>query len=156
MIVSRLIILLVSIFTFSFSAKCQIVEFHEIEQLQKLEKKPVMVLIGTSWCNYCQSMKHHLLRDDISSDLLNKFYVIFLDAEQKQPIRYGGKVFKFKPNGQNTGVHELAQELGTVNNQLSYPTICFLNQQNEIIFQHAGYLSPKALSKLFETISKLN
>jgi hypothetical protein len=31
--------------------------------------------------------------------------------------------------------------LGTINKQLHFPVVC-LNSENEIIFQHSGYLKP--------------
>lgn len=134
-------------------SSCQTIGFENIEELQKSEKRPVLVFIQTGWCKYCGSMKQSLLRNaEISTLLGKKFYVVSLDGEEKKAVSFAGREFRYKPTGKNTGVHELAAELGTVNGQLSYPVICFLNQKNEIIYQYAGYLNPEALMKVLTAV----
>lgn len=99
-------------------------------------------------------MKHSILNNPQVSKLVkSKFYFLILDAEEKQIIKLGGRNFEFKPSGRNTGIHELALELGNINGQVSYPAICFLNDRNEIIYQYSGYLDPAALLKVLKTVT---
>ena len=138
-------------------AQSQTVSFEELAGLQKIEKRPVFILIQTSWCKYCGSMKHSMFKNPELSTLLKlNFYVILLDAEEKQPINFAGRSFIYEPTGKNAGVHQLARELGNVDGQISYPSVCFLNEKNEIIFQHAGYLNPAALKKVLISVSKIS
>jgi hypothetical protein len=51
-------------------------------------------------------------------------------------------------------LHDLARELGTIKGQISYPTVTVLNVQNEIIYQHDGFLSPRAMFSILEKVSK--
>ncbi len=81
--------------------------------------------------------------DEVINALNQKFYFISLDVEEKQNIRFRGYTFKYKPTGTNTGLNELAEQLGTINGNLSYPSICFLNPDSEIIYQKEGYVDPK-------------
>ncbi len=121
--------------------------FEQLDSLQKKEKRPVAVFLHTSWCKYCGTMKNTTFKNDEVIHLLNqKFYFISLDIEEKQDIRFRGYTFKYKPTGSNTGVNELAEQLGTINGELSYPAICFLNAEYEIIYQHSSFLPAKSLS----------
>ncbi|MBC8053824.1 MAG: thioredoxin family protein [Sphingobacteriaceae bacterium] len=140
----------------SLSVKGQVktIKFEQISELQKVERKPVLVFIQTDWCKYCHQMKQTLKKDQPSTNLLNKkFYVVFFNAEERRTISFAGRYFKFKPTGATTGVHELAEALGTIEGSLSYPTLCFLNDKNEIIYQYGGYLDSKSFLKTLEIIS---
>ncbi len=91
---------------------------------------------------------------EVVSGLNEKFYFIDFNGESKRDIKMLNHVFKFKSTGNNTGVHELAEQLGTIDKKVSYPTMCFLNENNEIIFQHNQFISAtdftKILNKLVE------
>jgi thioredoxin-related protein len=144
-------------FTFLYgSARAQIdpVRFDQLEGFQKKEKKLVMVFIETDWCKYCKAMKQTISRDiELKKLLKENFYTVVLNAEEKSDIAFAGKVFSYKPSGVNTGVHQLAEQLGRKNGQLSYPTVCFLNEDSEIIYQYSGYLPPKAFAKALNIVS---
>lgn len=133
------------------SPRLTIHTFGEIDSLQKIEKRNVLVFIHTDWCRYCQSMEHTTLKDRKIITLLNeKFWFADLNAEERQDIVFNGHAFKYKPTGSNTGVHELAEQLGTINGQVSYPTVCMLNPDYKITFQYNQYLSAKDLLKVLQ------
>jgi len=120
--------------------------FEQLDSLQKIEKRPVVVFLHTSWCKYCGTMKNTTFKNDEVIKLLKqKFYFVSLDIEEKKDIHFRGHTFRYKPTGNNTGVHELAGQLGTINGQLAYPSICFLNADYEIIHQQEGYMPAKKL-----------
>ena len=129
--------------------------FEQLDSLQKIEKRPVVVFLHTSWCKYCGTMKNTTFRNDEVINLLNrKFYFVSLDIEEKQEIRFRGFKFRYKPTGTNTGVNELAEQLGTINGQISYPAVCFLNADYEIIFQQEGYVSSQNLVSILNQLQK--
>ncbi len=128
---------------FSFGQMRQ-VKFDQLDSLQRIENKIVVVFIHTSWCKFCTTMKQTTFKNDNVIQLLNKqFYFVSFDVEEKDDIIFGGHIFKYKPTGLNTGVHELAEQLGSINGVLAYPGISFLNTKNEIIYQKEGYTSSK-------------
>lgn len=130
------------------------VRFEQLDDLQKIEKRPVVVFLHTSWCKYCGTMKNTTFKNDEVINMLNqKFYFISLNVEEKQDIRFRGYTFKYKPTGANTGVNELAEQLGTINGQLSYPSICFLNADYEIIYQQEGYLAVKGFLSMLTRLT---
>ncbi len=141
--------------TGSINAQVINVDFEQIKGLQEVKKKPVMVFIQTDWCKYCNLMKQTLKYDEETTRLLNEnFYVVYLNAEERKAIKFSGREFKFKPTGANTGVHQLALELGTIDGGISYPTLCFLNDKNEITYQYGGFLDSKSLLKTLQIISQ--
>jgi thioredoxin-related protein len=122
-------------------------EFEQIDSLQKTEKRNVVVFIHTDWCKYCQAMLNITFKDaSIINKLNNHFYFTELDAEEKRDITFGNKTFKYKPTGANTGIHELAVQLGSIDNTVAYPALCFLNFENEIIFQYNQFINAKDLN----------
>jgi len=120
--------------------------FEQLDSLQKVEKRTIVVFIHTDWCKYCQTMTNTTFKNDSIIKILNdQFYFIDLNAEEKQNITFNGHLFKYKPTGTTTGINELAEQLGTVDNKISYPTLCFLNTNNEIILQYPQYIASKDL-----------
>lgn len=130
--------------------------FEQLEGLQHAERRPVVVFISTDWCRYCSRMKLSTLRDEQVVKLLNgNFYFASLNAEEKNDILFYGHTFRYRPTGNETGVHELAEQLGSVNGQLSYPTLCVLSADMEIVYQYGGYLSAKELSRVLSLLHKV-
>lgn len=133
----------------SLFAQIKTVRFEQIDSLQKIEKRNVVVFIHTDWCKYCQTMQNTTFKNDsIIYKLNTQFYFIDLNAEQKENIVFNGRTFKYKPTGTNTGIHELAEQLATEDIQVAYPTLCFLNSNKEIIFQYDQFINSTDLSTL--------
>ena len=124
-----------------------------VEQLQKTEKKNVVVFLHTDWCNYCKAMENATFQNKEVKKLLDQnFYFSELNGEEKQDITFAGAVFKYKPTGVKTGFHELAASLGTIDGQVSYPSLVILSPNNEIIFQYNGFMSAK---EIIEVLNKI-
>ena len=125
--------------------------FEEAEKLCKENPKPFVVFVHTSWCNYCKMMENSTFKNPEIIRLLNTdFYFISLDAESKKVIHFNNQVFQFKPKGQNTGIHELATELATIDSQVVYPTVTVLNPDFSIVFQKHSFLNAKELLGVLE------
>ncbi len=118
--------------------------FEQIDSLQRNQNRKIIVFIHTDWCKYCQAMKNTTFKNkEVIKTLNENFYFITLNAEEKSTITFNSRKFVFKTNGNTTGIHELAYELASLNNQATYPTICVLTTQNEIVFQESNYLPAK-------------
>lgn len=141
-----LFLLVVFISPFTINAQLNTYTFAQVDSLQKVHKKNTVVFIHTDWCKYCLAMENTVFNDDEIIELLNQnFLFAHLNAEEKNDIVFAGHNFKYKPTGRNTGVNELAEQLGEVNGKVAYPTLCILNSDNEIIFQYNQYLSTNDL-----------
>lgn len=125
--------------------------FEEIEELQMHKERNVVVFIHTSWCSYCKAMEVKAFgKKEVYEKLNNHFYFVDFDAESTEDIVFYGNVFKFKPTGRNTGIHELAEVLGEINRKVSYPTLVILNPKNEIIFQYDSFLSANDMERILK------
>lgn len=123
--------------------------FSEVDSLQKVSQKNTVIFIHTDWCKYCQTMKNSSFKDKEVVNLLNEnFWFAELMAEEKEDIAFNGHTFEYKPTGSNTGIHELAEQLGTVDGKVSYPTLCILNPDYEIIFQYNQFINSTDLQTI--------
>ena len=147
----KLLILLIFFCTFSGFAQLKTYTFSEAEKLEQQNPKPIFVFIHTSWCKYCKMMENSTFKNPEVVQLLNdNFYFVSLDAEQKNPILFKNNTFRFQPKGQNTGVHELAEELGTVDGAMTYPTFSILDKNNTILLQISDYTDAKTMIGLLK------
>lgn len=128
-------------------------QFEQLDSLQERDQRPVAVFIHTDWCKYCKAMQNTSFKNKKVVELLNKhFYLVDLDAEEKKSILFHGHTFHYKPTGNDTGAHELAEQLGTIDGKISFPSLCFLNAKNEIIYQHSGFMDAEALQKILQQL----
>ncbi len=139
--------LLISLVSAQFSnSQVRQVRFEQLDSLQAVQQRPVIVFLHTAWCKFCNTMKNTTFKNKEIQDLLNnKFYFLALDVEHKQDIAFRGHSFKYKPTGTTSGVHELAEQLGSMEGELAYPTMSFLNPGYQITFQRAGFIPAKEL-----------
>jgi len=114
--------------------------FEEAIEMQKVDRKKIVIDIYTEWCIYCKRMDKATFQKEHISDYINSnFYPVKLDGEQKKDITFGGQTYKYVKNGAR-GYHELAVAL--TEGRLSYPTVIFLDEDLKIIQGIPGYRSP--------------
>lgn len=136
-------------------AQLHSVSFEQIDSLQRIEKRKTIVFIQTDWCQFCHAMKNTSFKnEEIIKELNAGFYFVDFNAEEKRKVVFNKTTFQFKPTGNNSGTHELAFELGTINKQLNFPVLCVLNSENDIIFQYSGYLNPKELKLILAKLKE--
>lgn len=134
-------------------AQLKTYSFEEVVQLSKENPKPIVVFTHTNWCKYCKIMEHVTFKDSrIIATLNENFYFVSFDAETKKDIIFNNHTFQFQPNGTNTGIHELAIALATIENQIVYPTLTILESDNSILFQQASFISAKALGRILDKL----
>ena len=151
------LILIIVFFGISSTGFCQLkhYSFEEIDRLQQIQKRKIIVFIHTDWCQFCQRMKNTTFKNQEIIDKLNAdFYFIDFNAEEKRDVSFNNQTFRYQPSGNNVGIHELAVALGTVNNQILYPVLCVLNEQNEIILQYSNYISPSDFKLILEKLNQ--
>jgi thioredoxin-related protein len=126
--------------------------FAEAVEKSKTEQRKFIIDVYTDWCGWCKVMDKNTFNDPQVAKLLNeKFYAVKFDAEQKEDVVFNGTTFKFVPSGAK-GYHQLAAAL--LNNQLSYPTVVFLNENFEIIQPLAGYRKAPEFHKIAQFIGE--
>ncbi|TLV00216.1 thioredoxin family protein [Dyadobacter luticola] len=124
------------------------------EAYAKIQKEPRKVLIDlyTDWCGWCKVMDRETFKDKAVIDYVNKkYYAVKLDAEQKEAIKLGNQNFKYLAQG-GRGINEIA--LALTNNQPSYPTTVFLDDQFNMIQPLPGYLKAKEFHQIITFIGE--
>jgi thioredoxin-related protein len=113
------------------------ITFEQALEKSKKEKRPIFIDVYTDWCGWCKVMDKNTFSDPRVATVLNeKFYAVKFNGEQREDVVFQGTTFKFVPNGRN-GYHQLAAAL--LNNQLSYPTVVFLDEDFKMLQPLAGY-----------------
>ena len=124
--------------------------FEEAIELNKKEPRKIMIDVYTDWCGWCKVMDRNTFNDSIVSGYLNlKYYPVKLNAEQKEDIKFNDVIFKFVAQGAR-GYHELAAAL--LNNQMSYPSVVFLDEKIQIIHVQQGYVQPQPFDEIIKFI----
>ena len=135
-------------------AQLKTYQFEQIDSLQNIQKRKIIVFIHTDWCKFCGAMKNTTFKNkEVIAFLNNQFYFIDLNAEEKKTIYFQGKNYEFKPTGNQTGINDLAKALATINGAISYPTLCVLNNKNEIVFQHNSFLNSVAFLRILNELN---
>ena len=119
--------------------------FEQAIEKNKTEKRPLFIDVYTDWCGWCKVMDKNTFNEPQVAKVLNeKFYAVKFNAEQTEDIVFNGTTFKFVPYG-NKGSHQLAMAL--LNNQMSFPTVVFLNENYTSAFPIPGYRKPEEFHK---------
>jgi thioredoxin-related protein len=88
----------------------------------------------------------------VVTKLQESFYCVRLNAEESQPITFLQRTYKFKATGVKTGVHELAEVLGTENGKLRYPTTVFFDQYLQLQGRIVGAIDVKQLERAIDIL----
>jgi len=120
--------------------------FEQAVALQSKSPKKIMIDVYTDWCGWCKKMDKYTYTDtSVIRKIKENFYLVKLNAEQKEDILFKNKTFTFKPEYKS---HELAVSL--LNGQMSYPTTVFLDEDFNMLTSVPGYLTPKDLNPILK------
>lgn len=126
--------------------------FEEAVEKSKTEKRKIFIDVYTDWCGWCKVMDKKTFSDPKVAKILNEhFYPVKFDAEQTEDVVFNGTTFKFVGSG-GRGTHQLAAAL--LNNQLSYPTVVFLDEEFRIIQPLPGYREAPEFHKIAQFIGE--
>jgi thioredoxin-related protein len=102
----------------------------EVQVAMKKTPKKVFIDVYTGWCGWCKVMdKKTFSHPEVIKYMNQHFYAVKFDAEQKDTIRFVGKMYGFVPEYK---VNMLAVEL--MRGQMNYPT--------SVIFEE-NFLNPQ-------------
>ena len=111
---------------------------------QKANPKKIMIDVYTKWCGPCKMLdKNTFHHPEVANYVNANYYAVKFDAEDPNPVTFKGQTYSnpdYDPNrkGRN-GVHQLSRTLGVS----AYPTIVFLDEDQNIITPLRGYKSPQ-------------
>jgi thioredoxin-related protein len=123
-----------------------------VEANKKVPKK-IFVDVYTNWCGWCKKMDQSTFTNPVVAKHLNEnFYPIKFNAETKEEITLGDKVFRSSSPENPKSTHELAIEI--LQGKLSYPTVVMLDESFNSLGPIPGYQSPKDLEPMLIFIGK--
>jgi len=142
------LILLFFFVTLGFTSNGQeIINWYTWEEgMTKAEDEPKKFIIDlyTDWCGWCKRMDKVTFQNPAIAAYINENYIaIKFNAEQKGEINFKGTSFKFIDSGRR-GYHALAAQL--TNGKLSYPTVIFLDEEQEVIQSLPGFLDAETFA----------
>lgn len=124
--------------------------FEEAYKLNKISPKKIMVDVYTNWCGWCKVLdKKTFSHPEIARYLNTQYYPVKLNAEQREDIVLDNDTLKFIASG-SKGYHELAA--GLLKNKLSYPSVVFMDERNQIIHVQQGFTKPQPFDMLLKFI----
>ncbi|TJZ61149.1 thioredoxin family protein [Sphingobacterium olei] len=150
-------VLLALIGLFSSFCKAQInpVDIAKVDSLMEQQAKPILILLSTDWCQYCQMQKNQIRKHKDFALKATSFYYVEFNAESKDNVLFQGKNYTFKPTGKNTGTNELARALNGPGT-LAFPTWVLLDNNYQTLFRHGGVLTPIQLKELLDAIGNIS
>ncbi|MEP7267332.1 MAG: thioredoxin fold domain-containing protein [Saprospiraceae bacterium] len=125
--------------------KIRWMSFEQVTQDQNERKTPkkIMVDLFTDNCGWCRKMDISTFQNEFISHYLNEnFYPVRFNAQYKKDIKFNNETFKLDPSG----FHELAITLSL--GDLGFPTLVFLDEENQIIQPIQGYQTVDDLEKI--------
>ena len=132
--------------------------FSEAVKLNEEAPRKILVDVYTDWCGWCKVMDEQTFQDPIISKILNeKYYAVKFNAERKDTVIFQGNTFVNAGEGSRPP-HQLA--VAMLNGKMSYPSIVFLDEKNQLVTAVPGFQKPEQMEPLlmyiFESLYEKN
>jgi thioredoxin-related protein len=147
--------------------------FEKAVELARKNKKHIIVDVYTQWCGPCKMMSKNTFQNPVIAKYINEnYYAVKYDAENFDTLRFtvevpdtvrkNGKVVKVQmkkqavkfynpaPKGTPRSPHQFAASI--LDNNLSYPSIVFLNDKIQRIDIVKGYHTPQQFEPIIKYI----
>ncbi len=129
--------------------KIKWMSFQQALELSKKEKKKIFIDVYTDWCGWCKVMDKNTFSNPVIVKYMNEhFYSVKFNAEMKDTIVFNNYTFVNPNPNSSRSTHQLAASL--LNNQLSYPTTVYLDENFNMLTQVPGYLQPSQMEPIMK------
>lgn len=133
--------------------KITLTPIEHIDSIMKVAPKPVLLLMGTAWCNFCVIEDHSIKTAIAKSENDTSFYYVYFDAERKDNITFGEQTYHYKASGVGSGVHALAASLADKHLPV-YPTLFIWNKDFQLDFYREGLMTKQAIFNIVAELQK--
>lgn len=122
----------------------------EVQVAMKKEPKKVYMDVYTDWCGWCKVMeKKTFTNKNVIKYMNEKFYAVRLNAEQKDSIRFLGKMYGFVPENR---ANQLAVDI--LHGQMSYPTSVIFEENFQQPQPVPGYLDVPSMEMILKYLGE--
>ena len=116
----------------------------EVDSLMKIEQRPILIDLYTTWCGWCRVMDKKTYSDaKVIAFVSQYFYPVKFDAESKTAFTWSKYKFSFD---KQYGVNEFTIYL--TKGKFYFPQTVFLLPQNPQPQAVSGYLDAKEMMEL--------
>lgn len=150
-LVGLLMVMMTSHLTAQENNNIRWLTFEQLDDSLSIKPKKIFINFYAHWCDYCKKMDRVAFRDAaIIAKLNNQFYAVKMDAEYKDNIYFGNRVYINQEVGKKRNpTHQIALILASRENEpFSLPAIVILNERFEVERRFFEYLSPKKLIRI--------
>lgn len=143
-------IFLIAFALFSLNLEAQEINWVTLEkavELQQKEPRKIIMDFYTNWCGPCKLLDRNTFKNKDVTKYINKnYYAVKFNAEGDDVVNFKANKFinpKYDPakaNKRNYS-HELTQYFKVS----AYPTMVFLDEEDNLITQVKGYKTPQQL-----------
>jgi len=145
----RFIAISAMIITFITKGMAQEVKWYTFTEAVKLNEtapRKILIDVYTDWCGWCKVMDKETFSHPTIAKILNeKFYAVKFNAERKDTVVFQGNTFINNGEGSRPP-HQLAMAM--LNGKMSYPSIVFMNEKNQMITAVPGFQKPEQMEPL--------
>ncbi len=122
----------------------------DVQVAMKKAPKKVYIDVYTDWCGWCKVMdKKTFTNPNVIKYMNENFYAVKLNAEQKDSIRFMGKMYGFAPEYR---ANMFAIEL--LRGQMSYPSSVILEEDFQNPQAIPGYLDVATMEKILKYLGE--
>ena len=126
--------------------------FEEAIEKNKNQPRKILIDVYTDWCGWCKVMDEKTFGNATIAEYLNKnYYPVKFNAEGHDTIQFAGKTYINDGVGRRP-THKLA--IALLNGKMSYPSIAYMDENNQLITAVPGYWEAKKIEPLLEFIKK--
>ena len=144
----KIFLTLLVLFGFNLNAQeINWVTLEEAVELQQKEPRKIIMDFYTKWCGPCKLLDRNTFKNkDVAKYINENYYAVKFNAEGNDVVNFNGNKFintKYDPakaNRRNYS-HQLTQYFQVT----AYPTMVFLDEEDNLITQVKGYKTPQQL-----------
>jgi len=125
------------------------VKWYSIEEaieMNKKDQRKIFIDVYTDWCGWCKKMDAGTFSNPAIANILNtEYYAVKFNAETRDTINFGGKQF-INDGANGRSPHQLA--IALLQGRMSYPSVAYLNEQNQLLTAVPGYMTPEGIEPI--------
>ncbi len=125
----------------------------EAIELQKTSGKKMFIDVYTTWCGPCKMLDANTFSNATIKSLLKQYYIpAKFNAESADTILFNGQTFvnkNYSPQPRKS-THEFAIYIASTDQGLGYPTMVFLDENQQMIQPIPSYVTPEQLEPILK------